>query len=114
MAAARPWRCSRCGQRHGRRRFSGGIVRGQSYCYGCHAAYMRATRPRHSELTPEQRAKANARAQANVAQGRGKLRPGPCETCGEKDAEKHHPDYQRPLEVVWLCRACHLELHAAA
>jgi hypothetical protein len=23
-----------------------------------------------------------------------------------------HPDYQRPLHVVWLCRAHHKQLHA--
>lgn len=23
----------------------------------------------------------------------------------------HHPDYSKPLEVVWMCRPCHLAEH---
>lgn len=36
----------------------------------------------------------------------------PCSKCGSLEAEKHHDDYTKPLEVVWLCRSCHLELHS--
>ena len=40
----------------------------------------------------------------------GKLKRLPCFVCGEK-AEAHHPDYDRPLDVVWLCRPHHKETH---
>ena len=30
--------------------------------------------------------------------------------CGAK-AEAHHPDYSKPLEVVWLCKRHHREAH---
>jgi hypothetical protein len=33
-----------------------------------------------------------------------------CVICGGK-SEAHHPDYSRPLDVVWLCRPHHLETH---
>lgn len=26
--------------------------------------------------------------------------------------EAHHPDYSQPLDVVWLCRAHHMQAHA--
>lgn len=53
----------------------------------------------------------NARSYAKVYLRRGKLKQEPCKVCGQK-AEKHHPDYSKPLEVEWLCRRHHLALHA--
>lgn len=83
------------------------------YCLACHAAYMRAHRPKHSDLLPAARAKANARAYANVYLNRGKIERKPCEVCGDEKAEMHHHDHGKPLEIVWLCRKHHLHLHKA-
>lgn len=41
----------------------------------------------------------------------GRLTPWPCEVCGTEEAEGHHPDYSRPLMVVWLCPPHHREAH---
>lgn len=85
---------------------------GQKWCKECHAEYMRENRPKHSELSDEQRFKANARAYANVYQRRGKLIPEPCCKCGTSaSVEKHHENYAAPLFVVWMCRKCHMDLH---
>lgn len=43
----------------------------------------------------------------------GKVSVLPCFVCGGK-AEAHHPDYDRPLDVVWLCPPHHREAHAIA
>ena len=40
----------------------------------------------------------------------GQLVRMPCEVCGSK-AEAHHPDYSKPLNVMWLCRKHHSEWH---
>jgi hypothetical protein len=44
---------------------------------------------------------------------RGLLAKQPCSVCGSLEAEAHHPDYSKPLEVEWLCRAHHKEAHRA-
>lgn len=43
----------------------------------------------------------------------GRLTKLPCEyaDCTQAKVEAHHPDYSQPLEVLWLCRTHHLELH---
>jgi len=41
----------------------------------------------------------------------GKIKKKPCEICGDPNTEAHHPDYGKPLEVVWLCDYHHKEEH---
>lgn len=44
----------------------------------------------------------------------GKLvRPKVCSICNgnETRIEAHHPDYSKPLEVVWMCVLCHNAEH---
>jgi hypothetical protein len=44
---------------------------------------------------------------------RGKLqRPDHCSKCFKECVpEAHHEDYNKPLEVTWLCADCHREEH---
>lgn len=49
----------------------------------------------------------------------GRLVAQPCEQCsangvmkdGRSEVQAHHDDYNKPLEVRWLCQACHHEWH---
>ena len=53
--------------------------------------------------------KANTKV-GNAVRGK-KIEPDSCLKCGKFPVEAHHPDYTKPLEIVWLCRACHLAEH---
>ena len=55
--------------------------------------------------------KSNARAYANCYLRRGKIKKEPCVKCGDIKSQMHHNDYENPLDVIWVCRKCHLELH---
>ncbi len=46
-----------------------------------------------------------------AALGDGRLQRQSCEACGSKKSEAHHDDYNRPLDVRWLCRKHHFEWH---
>jgi DnaJ-class molecular chaperone len=98
--------CSKCGgdlgDRYGKQR----------YCKSCHAANMRATRPKHRDLPMHAKIKANCRAMTGHYVKRGLIVKTPCKECGSLNVEAHHNDYTKPMEVLWFCRKHHLEFHA--
>lgn len=56
--------------------------------------------------------KIKARSAVALAVAAGRLLKGPCAKCGTSErVEGHHEDYDKPLEVIWLCRPHHNELH---
>ena len=57
----------------------------------------------------EDSAKIWARSELNRAVQEGVLiRPSTCTRCGVRGTiQGHHPDYSRPLDVIWLCTKCH-------
>ncbi len=42
----------------------------------------------------------------------GKLIRCPCVICGDINSHGHHPDYDKPLDLIWLCAVHHSEWHA--
>src|SRR5258708_29167313 len=69
-----------------------------------HRLYMRKWRK------TEDRQKRIAHSAVRRALASGELVRKPCKVCGAK-AEAHHPNYFKPLEVVWLCPSHHNEEH---
>ena len=64
---------------------------------------------RIASASPE---KTRARRAVNDAIRRGRIVAQPCAVCETSDdVQAHHPDYSKPLEVVWLCRVHHNEVH---
>ena len=52
-----------------------------------------------------------AHSQVSRAIRNGGLVRQPCCRCGEAKTVAHHEDYDKPLEVVWLCQPCHKQRH---
>lgn len=54
-----------------------------------------------------------AESKVDYAVKNGKIkRPNKCAVCGVLcKPQAHHPDYSKPLEVVWLCVSCHSDVH---
>ena len=57
---------------------------------------------------PEKRA---AHIKVASALKKGELVKLPCKVCKIPKVQAHHPDYTKPLEVVWLCGSHHRLLH---
>jgi len=71
-------------------------------------AAINAAKDRYIERNAAKRKAHNAIANAIRDK---KLTPLPCFVCGETVVEGHHPDYDKPLAVVWLCVKHHKQLH---
>lgn len=56
--------------------------------------------------------KAKARHRLPYHLRTGNIQKKPCEVCGSvENLEAHHDDYSAPLQVRWLCRRHHKQLH---
>lgn len=53
----------------------------------------------------------DAHKQVLKALENGGLVKRPCEECGSMNVQAHHDDYNKPLEVRWLCDICHKKWH---
>ncbi len=43
------------------------------------------------------------------------IKPKNCSICDDDGGGRivgHHPDYDKPLEVVWVCSSCHRKIHS--
>lgn len=90
--------CTDCGQQFRPKTLS---TMHREICFNCE----RLSRPADLQQ------KRFARQLATQANQSGKLKRQPCSCCGFEIAQMHHPDYSRPLYVVWLCWRCHAAEH---
>ena len=66
---------------------------------------------KYSSLSDSQKFKSNARAYANTYLRRGAIKKEKCRSCGKEQTEMHHSDYNKPLDIIWVCRRCHMNIH---
>ena len=76
-----------------------------------HPEKAREYKRKWEKLNPE---KKKAQNTVNNAVRDGKLiKPDTCQECGSSGIiHGHHDDYRKPLDVRWLCAACHFAWHA--
>jgi hypothetical protein len=89
----------------------------------CSRACYNATRPRgfgtstktdyqrKKESIARHRDKHNCRHRFKYAMTNGDIHVQPCVLCGDVEAEAHHWDYTKALNVLWLCRQHHTDVH---
>lgn len=93
--------------------------------YICRICMSRTMRPRirkeqnrkrcgNTSVRDPIKSKANYLLKLYVKKGRIK-KPNRCQCCGQEfplgKIHGHHPDYSKPLEVLWLCHKCHMTQH---
>ena len=63
------------------------------------------------EYYKKNKEKSSVRSKTRDAVKKGLLIKKDCRICGNKESEIHHQDYNNYLDIIWLCRKCHLNLH---
>jgi hypothetical protein len=53
-----------------------------------------------------------AHAFLRVALKAGRVKRLACAVCGNEKSQAHHENYEKPMEVVWLCARHHAERHS--
>ena len=85
-------------------------------CKECQKAASTKARNAALEVTKKWKAEDSRRMKCHSAVARalrkGLIEPAPCAVCGSEKSVAHHEDYDKPLDVIWLCQAHHKQLHA--
>ena len=109
--------CTKCGKSAPEVRFAkksdakSGL---QGWCYKCKA---KDSLPKRRAYDARRRAVSQKRIKASKAVEKAikagtLIRPDECSECGKKcKPDGHHDDYDKQLDVRWLCRVCHYEHH---
>jgi hypothetical protein len=62
-------------------------------------------------LDPKNKEKIEARWRKQIALKKGLIKKGRCKECGKKEVEGHHFNYNNPIDILWLCKQHHEEIH---
>ncbi|KKM01346.1 hypothetical protein LCGC14_1795390 [marine sediment metagenome] len=106
-------RCKECSKAEARLYNKNGYYRNylREYYKRPEAREQRKKRMIEYRTRPAVRIKNLARWFVNHEIRSGRLNRQPCAFCGEEQGEAHHKDYTQPLMIVWLCKACHHQVH---
>lgn len=75
----------------------------------CNKCARKEKRKKYNKENPK---KHGARQIVTIALRSGHLIKGLCHVCStSENIDAHHPDYENPLDVIWLCKKCHAKEH---
>ena len=117
-------RCPKCEKTKPTTSFNKNATQGDGLCGYCrpctnkyYKAYSKTARHRTMQknrkvrINKRDKLKSKARSKLNNALAGGKIEKKPCYFCDEKKVQAHHPLYEFPLKVLWVCRQHHSDVH---
>lgn len=78
---------------------------------GRKGAAVRVARHNHVFPRPHPTLHSTVRSKVRLALRKGLLVRLACQHCGSERSQAHHEDYDKPLDVLWLCQSCHFKHH---
>lgn len=110
-------KCDYCGKKYNTTEAHYNKNKRHFCCRNCYSKFRKELLPKEEQNAygtgfseKERKIRAKARSIWNHYVRDKHIIRQPCEICGEK-AEAHHDDYNKPLEVRWLCFKHHREWH---
>ena len=110
--------CDYCGKEYHTKKSAFAKRKRHFCCRDCYSKYRAELLPKEEQHaygtghSQEERAKRKKAREIFNHYVRDKhIKKQPCEMCGNENVEAHHDDYNRPLEVRWLCFNCHRKWH---
>ena len=111
--------CKECGKKKSLSKFyKRGSGRPYSRCKGCYNRWT-YTKQGKRYVKGRGRSRRNSRDYLKLYVRKGYVKkPSRCERCKKRlprrRIEGHHGNgYENPLDVTWVCRGCHVEIHRA-
>lgn len=101
-------KCKRCTRRDVQANYANNRDHYRAYDKSRHGPQRRAVTERAKQRYPE---RYKARVAVHNAIRDKRLIRQPCEVCGSDLVDAHHEDYEKPLQVRWLCRQHHMAEH---
>ena len=89
------------------------VVRGKArnkMCRSCHARLSQPHIWENYQKVPSE-ISSKARQVIKTLIQKGVIKKKPCVLCGKAKSVAHHPDYDKPVQIVWLCQKHHSRIH---